>query len=200
MLVNQRKFCAGASAALLGAQVRIASASESNAYQMVARSDRERILRAAEKYLKIDPVTITAFRSSKSPGGPHNFFSQADYFWPNPKNPTIPYIYRDGQSNPDNFIGHRKAIIDLSIQMPALTSAWLLTKDRRYARHAGDHLRAWFASPDTRMNPNLEFAQGIHGIWQAQTPASLTYFNWLRWRVQLGTLTPKPSPRKICKR
>ena len=131
---------------------------------MVAQTDRGRILKAAKEYLPLEPVTITAFRSAKSPGGPHDFFSQADYFWPNPKNPNGPYINRDGQSNPDNFDEHRKAMIALSIQMPALTAAWLLTKDRRYAKHAGDHLRAWFVTPETRMNPNLEFSQGVHGV------------------------------------
>ena len=112
----------------------------------------------------MEPVTITSFRSPKSPGGPHDFFSQADYFWPNPKNPNGPYISRDGQSNPENFDEHRKVMIALSIRMPALTAAWLLTKDRRYAKRAGDHLRAWFVTPETRMNPNLEYAQGVVGV------------------------------------
>ncbi|MGC2162896.1 MAG: alginate lyase family protein [Silvibacterium sp.] len=107
--------------------------------------------------------TITSFPSDRGPGGLHDYFSQADYFWPNPKNPNGPYINRDGQSNPDNFNGHRKAMIALSIQMPALTAAWLLTKDRRYGQHACDHLRAWFITAATRMNPNLEFSQGVHG-------------------------------------
>ena len=111
----------------------------------------------------MEPVTVTAFRSAKSPGGPHDFFSQADYFWPNPKNPDGPYINRDGQSNPENFNDHRRVMIDLSIRMPALTAAWLLTKDRRNARRAGEYLRAWFVTPETRMNPNLEYSQGVHG-------------------------------------
>jgi hypothetical protein len=55
-------------------------------------------------------------------------------------------------------------MIALSIQMPALTAAWLLTRDRRYGNHAADHLRAWFITPATRMNPNLEFSQGVHGV------------------------------------
>jgi hypothetical protein len=133
-------------------------------YSLVARTDRSRILRAANKYLQLKPETITSFPSAKSPGGLHDFFSQADYFWPNPKNPNGPYINRDGQSNPDNFNEHRKAMIRLSIQMPALTAAWLLTGHKRYAQHAADHLRAWFVTPATRMNPNLEYAQGVHGV------------------------------------
>lgn len=121
-------------------------------------------MRAAKQYLPLAPVTITSFPSSKSPGGVHDFFSQADYFWPNPKDPNGPYINRDGQSNPANFNDHRKVMVDLSIRMPALTAAWLLTKDSRFGKRAGDHLRAWFVTPATRMNPNLEFSQGVHGV------------------------------------
>ncbi len=91
-------------------------------------------------------------------------YSQADYFWPDPENPDGPYLNRDGQSNPDNFLGHRKAMIALSVQMPALTAAWLLTKDRRYGEQAAEHLRAWFVDPATRMNPNLEYSQGVTGV------------------------------------
>ncbi|WP_263368353.1 alginate lyase family protein [Edaphobacter bradus] len=130
-------------------------------YDLVARTDRERILKAAEEYVNLEPQTLTFFRSDRSPGGSHDFFSQADYFWPDPKNPGGPYRERDGQSNPDNFTGHRKAMIALSVQMPALTAAWLLTRNRRYGEKAAGHLRAWFVTPATRMNPNLEFAQGV---------------------------------------
>jgi hypothetical protein len=137
---------------------------ESKGYRLVAAVDRARILRAASKYMSDSPVTITAFPTDRSPGGAHDFYSQADYFWPNPKDPNGPYINRDGQSNPNNFNAHRKAMIAFSIQMPALASAWLLTHDRRYGQHACDHLRAWFITPSTRMNPNLEFAQGVHGV------------------------------------
>jgi hypothetical protein len=121
-------------------------------------------LKAASEYTSLPPVTITSFLSDQSPGGRHDFFSQADYFWPDPKNPDGPYINRDGQSNPANFNDHRKAMIALSIRMPALTAAWLLTGERRYGRQACAHLQAWFITPATRMNPNLEFAQGVHGV------------------------------------
>jgi hypothetical protein len=165
MAFNRREFCAAVASMIVAGETRsVWAAGESAAYVMVAQTDRSRILQAAKQYLPMEPVTITAFRSPKSPGGPHDFFSQADYFWPNPKNPDGPYINRDGQSNPENFNDHRKVMIDLSIRMPALTAAWLLTKDRRYATRAGDHLRAWFVTPETRMNPNLEYSQGVHGV------------------------------------
>jgi hypothetical protein len=128
----------------------------------VAAFDRQRILRAANQYLKETPITITASHSPRSAGGMHDFFSEGDYWWPDPRNPGGPYIQRDGMTNPDNFVEHRRALMRLSVQVPTLTSAYLITKDERYARHAGRHLRAWFLDPSTRMNPNLQFAQAIH--------------------------------------
>ena len=129
----------------------------------VATFDRSRILTAANKYLNEQPITITASRSPRSSGGLHDFFSEGDYWWPDPNNPSGPYIQRDGMSNPDNFVDHRRYLMRLSIQVPALTAAWKITKDTRYARKAATHLRAWFIDEATRMNPSLEFAQAIHG-------------------------------------
>jgi len=130
----------------------------------LATIDRARVLKAANQYLSEEPITITASSSPRSAGGLHDFFSEADYWWPDPKNPTGPYIQRDGMSNPDNFVEHRRALMRLSVQVPALVAAWKLTRDKRYAAHAAEHLRAWFVAEGTRMNPNLQYAQAIHGI------------------------------------
>jgi hypothetical protein len=137
---------------------------DAEGYRLVARTDRERILRAAREYLGQKPVTITAFPTNRSAGGLHDYFSQADYFWPNPQDPKGPYVNRDGQSNPDNFDDHRKVMIALSKQMPALTAAWMLTGEWRYAERACDHLTAWFVNAETRMNPNLRYAQAVIGV------------------------------------
>ena len=129
----------------------------------VATFDRARILKAADQYLKEKPVTITASHSPRSAGGLHDFFSEGDYWWPDPKDANAPYIQRDGMTNPDNFTAHREAMMRLSVQVPALTAAWLVTGKRKYADHAALHLRAWFINDATRMNPNLEYAQAIKG-------------------------------------
>jgi hypothetical protein len=129
----------------------------------VAEFDRTRVLRNAAKYLNDKPVTVTAAHSPRSAGGLHDFFSEGDYWWPDPKNPSGPYIQRDGMTNPGNFTGHRQFLMKLSVQAPALTAAWKLTKDRRYADHAAAHIRAWFVDEATRMNPDLQYAQAIHG-------------------------------------
>lgn len=159
--LNRRRFVALTSATL--AATRLARAAQPTGYQLVAQVDRARILRLAAQWLPAKPDTITAHPSSKSPGTIHDFFSEADYFWPNPANPTGPYKEIDGKSNPDNFLDHRKAMIRMSLAVPALTAAYLLTRKRAYANAAAAHLLAWFVNPDTRMNPNLQFSQGFHG-------------------------------------
>jgi hypothetical protein len=116
---------------------------------------------AAPALLKEAPVTVTASTSPRSAGGPHEYFSEADYWWPDPKNPSGPYIQKDGQTNPENFDQHRKAMRRLSVIVPVLAAAWLIEKKRAYADHAARHLRAWFVAPETVMAPHLKYSQAI---------------------------------------
>jgi hypothetical protein len=129
----------------------------------VAALDRQRILAAAGPMLGEAPLTITASHSPRSSGGPHDFYSEGDYWWPDPSHPGGPYVQRDGMSNPDNFNDHRRALMRFSVQVPALVAAWKITGDRRYADHAVAHLRAWFIDDATRLNPDLQYAQAIFG-------------------------------------
>src|SRR2546425_11619146 len=138
-------------------------ASTNDARLDVAAIDRARVLAAAGRYLSDQPLTVTAASSPRSAGGRHDFFSEGDYWWPDPNDPDGPYIQRDGMTNPDNFVAHRKAMVRLSLHVPTLAAAWMLTNDRRFAQHAASHLRAWFVDDETRMNPNLQYAQAIHG-------------------------------------
>jgi hypothetical protein len=135
-----------------------------NGYALVAKVDRERILREAKGYLTEEPLTVTVAHSERSAGGVHDYFSEGDYWWPDPKNPGGPYIRRDGFSNPANFDKHREVLIRLSVMAPTLAAAWLLTKDKQYSVHFVKHLRAWFVDPATKMNPNLQYAQAITGV------------------------------------
>jgi hypothetical protein len=124
---------------------------------------RKQILDEAEWALQQQAVTVTAQSSPRSAGGKHDFFSEADYFWPNPVSVDSPYINRDGISNPDNFVAHRHAMIRFSRIMGALAAAYKITGDEKYVRHGLKHCKAWFVDEETLMNPNLLYSQAIKG-------------------------------------
>lgn len=125
---------------------------------------RRQVVAQADEDLARNPVTVTSFIAERSSGGLHDFYSEGDYWWPDTLHPDGPYVRRDGETNPDNFVAHRHAMIRFSSIVGELTSAYLVTGDKKYAEHALEHIRAWFVSPDTRMNPDLQYAQAIKGI------------------------------------
>jgi hypothetical protein len=130
----------------------------------LATHERARVLKAADAFLAEPPITITAFKADRSAGGAHDYFSQADYSWPDPAKPDgLPFVNRDGWSNPDTFQEHRRAMVRLARGVGALGAAFKLTGDGKYADAAAAHLRAWFVAPETRMNPSLRYSQAILG-------------------------------------
>ena len=128
------------------------------------KNEEDRVLKLAEQYQKLVPVTVSASASSRSAGGKNDFYSEGDYWWPNPEDPNGPYIRRDGLTNPDNFTAHREAMIRFSQISGALASAYLVSGKEEYAAALIPHLKAWFIAADTRMNPNLLYGQAIKGV------------------------------------
>lgn len=126
--------------------------------------ERRRLLPQAQALLAAPPRTIADVPAPRSPAGRHDYYSEGDYWWPDPANPGGPYIRRDGRSNPDKFDGHRDALIAFGRTVPALAALWDLTHNPRFAAAAMRHLTAWFVDPKTRMNPNLNHAQAIIGV------------------------------------
>jgi hypothetical protein len=131
----------------------------------VGAIDHARILKAADAALKLEPITITKFRAKLSEGGPTDFYSNGDYWWPNPNTTNgLPYVQRDGQTNPENFVEHRHYVMGLRDAVAALGAAYKITGEDRYAAKAADLLRVFFLDLQTRMNPNLKYAQAIPGV------------------------------------
>ena len=124
---------------------------------------RESVLKQAEWAMQQEPVTVTAQTSIRSTGGLHDFYSEGDYWWPNPKSPDSPYIQKDGLTNPQNFVAHRLAMIRFSRIVGALASAYKITGDKKYVAQALKHCYAWFTDTATLMNPNLLYSQAIKG-------------------------------------
>ncbi|MGN7720597.1 alginate lyase family protein [Chitinophaga sp. 22620] len=121
------------------------------------------IIAKAQWAMQQQPVTVAAASSPRSAGGIHDFYSEGDYWWPNPASPDSPYIQKDGQTNPDNFVAHRQAMVRFSRVVGALAAAYVAEGKKEYLEHARRHILAWFVDANTRMNPNLQYAQAIKG-------------------------------------
>ncbi|MCX6193057.1 MAG: alginate lyase family protein [Cytophagales bacterium] len=136
---------------------------QSPLFEKVERVVKSRIITEANRNLMEKPVTVTRFQSERSAGGKHDFFSEGDYWWPDPVNPTGPYIQKDGLTNPGNFTAHRKAMIRFSQIVANQTSAYLISGRTEYAKHAINHIKAWMVDTTTMMSPHLLYAQAIKG-------------------------------------
>jgi hypothetical protein len=161
MATTRRIFCSQAASLLLAPRV-VLSQAKPTSRPDVAAIDHDRILQAATHFLTTSPAPITAVPCPRSPGSSNDFYSEAENYWPDPANPSGPFVLHTGAGpNPDAFTAHRDAIINFSICVPALTAAFVLTSEARYAQQAVIHLRAWFIDPATRMNPSILYAQTI---------------------------------------
>ena len=129
----------------------------------VTETLRKQIMDEAAWAMQQEPITVTAQTSPRSAGSKHDFFSEGDYWWPNPVSADSPYIQKDGMTNPDNFVAHRHAMIRLSKIVGALASAYKITGDQKYVLQALKHCKAWFVNTATLMNPSLLYSQAIKG-------------------------------------
>jgi beta-galactosidase len=130
----------------------------------LAELDRQRIFKLANEALGMKPISITDYPAKLSQGGIHDFYSNGDYWWPDPNKPDgLPYIRRDGKSNPDNFSQHRLALQQLRNAVAALASAYAIDGQEKYAQKAVVLLKVFFLDEATRMNPSLLYAQAIPG-------------------------------------
>ena len=143
--------------------------------------ERSRVLLSANRYLKEQPITITSSSSPRSAGGRNDFFSEGDYWWPDPKNPRGAYIQRDGMTNPDNFVEHRRALMRLSVQVPSLAAAWVITGKKVYSDKAAEHIRAWFINENTQIS---SMPRPSRASLPVEVSGSSIRFIWSRSLVQ----------------
>lgn len=133
------------------------------------RLDRDRILKLAAAAMEASPVSLRDAAlpdfAAKSGAVPGDYLSMGDYWWPNPKTADgLPYVRRDGETNPANFEAHRHLLRGMRDRVSALAAAYVVTRDAGYAQRAAMGLEKFFVNPATRMNPHLKFAQAIPGV------------------------------------
>ncbi|MCF6269632.1 MAG: alginate lyase family protein, partial [Melioribacteraceae bacterium] len=104
----------------------------------------------------------------------------------------LPWIYKDGKYNRKSFseTDHKyfyeamEAIRDLSL-------AYSLSRNPKYAERAIEITKQWFTDKKTKMNPNLNYAQGIPGKYDG-TKSGIIDSRAILWIIQ-GIELIKPS-------
>ena len=129
------------------------------------RAISQKILKEAKKRVGQPVITITANKNLQASRDPHDYFSTARYYWPDPSKPDgQPYIRRDGETNPEHDeVSDEKMLNELVKSTEYLALAHFITGDGRYASEAVRLLRGFFLDEETRMNPNLNYSQSVPG-------------------------------------
>ena len=121
---------------------------------------------SADEALAFAPVSVMDKDIVPPSGDKHDYMSVGPYWWPDPKKPDgLPYIRRDGETNPDRHKYDNARMAPMCGHAITLALvAYVFDDSDMYAQHAAKLLRTWFLDPATRMNPHLEFGQAIPGV------------------------------------
>lgn len=121
----------------------------------------------ADKALGKPAYSVMDKSLTAASGDKHDYYSFPPYWWPDPaKKDGLPYVRKDGETNPaaNSDATDKKRLNSMSDDVWTLALAWQFSQKPAYAEKARDQLVTWFINPQTRMNPNLQYAQAIPGI------------------------------------
>ena len=121
--------------------------------------------READKLLTVKPESVMEKTKTPPSGDKHDYLSISHYAWPDPSKPGgLPWIKRDGEVCPESKIGTDvDALGHMCSRVETLALAYHFARHEPYAAKATALLKVWFLDPATKMNPNLEYAQGLPG-------------------------------------
>ncbi len=127
--------------------------------------DAAPIQERAELALSRSPEQLGDVTILRHPGEPREFYSEGDYWWPDPERPDgLPCVRRDGELNPEVFQEHRLMLRRLASRVGALAAGFDLTGREAFRAHALELLRSFLLDSERGMRPHLAYAQAIPGV------------------------------------
>jgi len=153
------------------------------------------LLAEADAAMALPTITITENPNLQASGDPHDYFSTAPYYWPNPNTPDgMPYIRKDGERNPDRAkMSDQEPMLQMLRAAEVLAIAYNITGQEKYATNASRLLRGFFLDPKTRMNPNLNHSQGVPGGVAGRSYGVIDTLLFIKLPDTLTLLAPSTS-------
>lgn len=121
----------------------------------------ERLMPLADSYLSKKINRLGDEISSRSPGNKNEYYSEGLSWWPILGKADEPYIIKEGKLNPQAFAYHREALKTMHMHVSSLSSLYLVTGNKVYAKRATDYIKVWFVDKNTAMTPHMKYAQSI---------------------------------------
>jgi hypothetical protein len=123
------------------------------------------LLRDAEKTLSVEVPSVVEKKQVPPSGDKHDYTSLGRYWWPDTTKPDgMPYIKKDGVTNPEvNNYTDKIYLNKVISSVNTLALGYYISGDEAYAKKAIEILRKWFVSPETKMNPHLEYSGFVPG-------------------------------------
>lgn len=123
------------------------------------------LIKKADVYLTEPHLSVVDDKEHiPASGDIHDYMSIARYAWPDTtKTDGLPYIERDGYTNPEYYTYDREVLLKMVDRVKTLTLAWYFSNNRMYASAAVEQIRVWFLSKNTYMNPNMYYGQVVKG-------------------------------------
>lgn len=120
--------------------------------------------------------SVTEKKHLAPSGNPHDYMSCSIYHWPNPDTKDgLPYVERDGVDNPEAIHGDKESLRTLAYITYLSSILYYITRNKGYLDILLQHNTFWFLAEQTKMNPNLRYAQCIPGVNDGEPGGIIDY-------------------------
>lgn len=126
------------------------------------QSELEILVKRANRLLGKEFSYVTDKTDRPDGATPNDYVSMDRYAWPNANGEYTIDARRDGVTNPEIFDDSRfdrERMAEVTSAIYTLSLAYYFTDEEPFAEKASQLVKSWFFDIETRMNPNLDFAQ-----------------------------------------